>query len=436
VFAALSGLVRRYSHINLILLDQVIVSGGNFLTGILLARTLGIEEFGRFTLAWMVVLFIQSIQYGAIIAPLMSLGPNQPDKTRPAYYGAVFTHQFLFAIVTALLALAIALGGGLIFPHWASNELILPLLAAILFSQTQDFLRRYLFTIERAHWSVIGDAIRYLGQIAALLALYTLTPIQISSHLALWVLALFAAISAVALLPALGKLDWSGTRLARTTREHWNFGKWLTGAEILEWAAGNVFIIAAGSLFGASAAGAMRACKTLLGALHILYHALLNFIPVRAAQILRDEGHSGLSRYLQRVLWVGGGATALAALTLSATPGFWVSTLFGEEYLAYAYMIKWYGLSYLLVFVTLIMQLGLRAVARTGPVFGGYAASAIYSVLVVYPLLHTFGLTGALIGLVTAPMVKLFIMVPTLFSRLAEPEADRGQAPARPARQK
>ncbi len=50
--------LTRYRHVNWALADQVMVSGVNFLTGILLARGLGIEEFGRFTLAWMVVLFV------------------------------------------------------------------------------------------------------------------------------------------------------------------------------------------------------------------------------------------------------------------------------------------------------------------------------------------------------------------------------------------
>ena len=43
----------RYRHINWALADQGVVSGINFLTGIMLARFLGLEEFGRFTLAWM-----------------------------------------------------------------------------------------------------------------------------------------------------------------------------------------------------------------------------------------------------------------------------------------------------------------------------------------------------------------------------------------------
>ncbi len=77
-------LLARYSHVNWALADQTMVSGVNFLTGILLARYLGVEEFGRFTLAWMAVLFVNGIQHAAINSPMMSIGPKQPEAEAPA----------------------------------------------------------------------------------------------------------------------------------------------------------------------------------------------------------------------------------------------------------------------------------------------------------------------------------------------------------------
>lgn len=70
-------LISRYSHLNWALADQATVSGANFITGILLARYLGLEEFGRFTLAWMVVLFVNSLQNAVVVAPMMNIGPQQ-----------------------------------------------------------------------------------------------------------------------------------------------------------------------------------------------------------------------------------------------------------------------------------------------------------------------------------------------------------------------
>ncbi len=76
-------LLGRYSHINWALADQAMVSGVNFLTGILLARYLGIEAFGQFMLAWMLVLLVNTLQYALVIAPMMSIGPKQPEAETP-----------------------------------------------------------------------------------------------------------------------------------------------------------------------------------------------------------------------------------------------------------------------------------------------------------------------------------------------------------------
>ena len=45
-----------------VLADQALVSGVNFLNGILLARWLGITAYGTFALIWMAVLVASSLQ--------------------------------------------------------------------------------------------------------------------------------------------------------------------------------------------------------------------------------------------------------------------------------------------------------------------------------------------------------------------------------------
>ena len=57
----------RYSQVNWALVDQAFVSGCNFLTGILLARYLGIEEFGSYVLAWIFVDCLAAIALAGFI---------------------------------------------------------------------------------------------------------------------------------------------------------------------------------------------------------------------------------------------------------------------------------------------------------------------------------------------------------------------------------
>jgi len=139
------------------------VSGVNFLTGILFARFLGLEEYGRFTLAWMAVLFFNSFQQAGIIAPMMSIGPKQPQEKEAAYYGAVFIQQTIWSVACFFVLWAGVWLSGYIKPEWHVQDLALPLAAALLAWQLQDFLRRYFFVRGQGGLAFINDAVSYLG---------------------------------------------------------------------------------------------------------------------------------------------------------------------------------------------------------------------------------------------------------------------------------
>ncbi|MEE2836743.1 MAG: hypothetical protein VYB65_12070 [Myxococcota bacterium] len=65
--------------------DQAIASGVTFLTGLLIARLVGPEQFGVFGLLMMVVLFFNSIQYALIVSPMLSIGPPSPTQNQKAF---------------------------------------------------------------------------------------------------------------------------------------------------------------------------------------------------------------------------------------------------------------------------------------------------------------------------------------------------------------
>ena len=60
--------------------DQAVVSGTNFLTNVMLIRFMGLREFGVFALAWMSILFVNSLQNALIVAPMMSISAQQEEK--------------------------------------------------------------------------------------------------------------------------------------------------------------------------------------------------------------------------------------------------------------------------------------------------------------------------------------------------------------------
>ena len=75
-------LLHKAKNLSWTILDQGMVSGVNFAVGILIARFLGVKEFGIFSLLLMAILFVQSIQKALIITPMMSVGPKIEEREK------------------------------------------------------------------------------------------------------------------------------------------------------------------------------------------------------------------------------------------------------------------------------------------------------------------------------------------------------------------
>src|SRR6476620_5455209 len=95
------GRTRR----SLTILDQALVSGSNFITGIILVRGLGLVEFGRFTIAYAILLLANSVQLSFISSPMITLGSlcATPQERRHFVRG-IFGVQLIFCAVASLLA--------------------------------------------------------------------------------------------------------------------------------------------------------------------------------------------------------------------------------------------------------------------------------------------------------------------------------------------
>ena len=77
----LRNLFNRHRNARWALADQSVVSGANFVTGILLARFLGPEMFGLYVLLQAVLLYVNSFQGALIFQPMMSAAPHTSTTT-------------------------------------------------------------------------------------------------------------------------------------------------------------------------------------------------------------------------------------------------------------------------------------------------------------------------------------------------------------------
>ena len=161
----ISQMIKHHRHAKWALTDQAVVSGSNFVIGILLARFLGPEAFGMFVLLQSVILYFNSFQGALIFQPMMSAAPQLSGAKKLAYLQGVFALQLALTLTLAgIIGLMALLANWLSIKDFISidSNIIYAVIATLLAFQLQDWQRRYYFVQEKADSAFIIDLISHL----------------------------------------------------------------------------------------------------------------------------------------------------------------------------------------------------------------------------------------------------------------------------------
>ena len=407
---------HRYSHLNWALTDQVMVSGANFFTSILLARTLGLMEFGVYSLAWIAIFFLSGLQMAMVIAPMMSIGPKQAEEKQSAYYGSVLVQQIAFSLFSFVVLYTGTKASGIYFPQWQVAHLALPLASVTVVIQVQDFMRRYFFTRAQAPSAIINDAVRYFGQLTLLIWFSQVLTLDIEKALWLIAAATTTAIVIGSFRLQLLTVDW--TTVISVIRRHGRFAKWLTAAHLMKLASGDFIMVASGAILGASSVGILRAAQNMMGFTQILLQGLENIVPIRSSKLLHTEGTKSLVSYLAKVATYGGILMAIIGIVIFIWAEFWLNLFYGIEFQPYGNIVRWYVVIYLITFMGLPLRSGLRALEHTRPIFMAYTLMGIFGLAAAYPLIEWLGLPGVMLGFLITQLISQIVLASTLSSRL------------------
>jgi O-antigen/teichoic acid export membrane protein len=407
--------------------DQSIISATNFLTNVILARFTGLREYGVFALAWMSVLFVNSIQLALVISPMMSVGPKQEKEARPSYYGAVLVQELAlvsvcFAVVYAGLRLV-----GRHIGHVDVGYLALPLAVSSFAYLMQDFVRRYFFATLQSHRAVLDDALSYLTQLPILIALHWLH--RLNTVTALWAMAGTSLLGLAVACFWIEPLEFSRAKIREISMQHWKIARWLTASAVLQWTSGNLFVVAAPVYYGAAAAGVLKASQNLMAATHVWFQGLDNVVPPEAARRLHEGGVRRMLAYVRSILFKWGGLTLVFALLMGSAPSFWLRLVYGPEMAQYGYVLRLYALLYVLIYIGSPLRAGLLALEFTAPVFWSYLAMTVFSVSLAIPMAKWLRLNGVMIGLLGTQVIFQGIVATALLfrSRRAQESEDNRQ---------
>jgi len=403
----------RYSHVNWALGDQALVSGASFVTGILLARYMGIEEFGRFTLAWLVLEFVLNLQSAMLTTPMLSIGSTHTKSDASSYYGSVIMSQISLSIISSLLLLAGVLIADFLFFNGQERHLAVPISITTLAANIQYFVRRYAFTKDAPFVGFMSDFFRYAVQIGVLVWIFRVDALDADQ-----VMFLIAFAGFFGLIPGVHFL-WPVKTDRKTfqemVRRHWDFCKWLIPSTLLTWTLYNLFMAAGGAILGAAAVGGLKASQNIVAVSHILILGLENIVPVAAARHFKDGGGKGLTQYLLRFSFYGGMAMGVIVVAASIAPDYLLRMIYSHEFEGQGYLVRWWCVVYLFEFLTIPAMIGLRTMENTRPIFIQNLWLSGLSVVICYPLIATFDQVGVMTGLVIITVLKFAIL--TLYFR-------------------
>ena len=375
------------------MIDQVFVSGLNFIVGIVAARLLGVADFGTFTLILMISSVTSTVQSHLLCTPMMTLAGLRAARA-PGYFAGIWR---LGAAVSAASGLAVALAMGGIF-FLRGDPVDAGLLAAGAFAtlaqNQQIVLRRIRFAEHQGRSAVMMDVIRFAAMLAVGGA-FALLGVEFDAASVLWLLGLSAL---AAVLPAGLRLSATRTRqrmVRATIRRHWPLSRWMLLLFAVSVGQEQIIWIVTGIQLGDEAVGGLRAGQYLLGASHFILHAMENFVPNRAAEHLRLGGRPALTQYLVHQTLVLGGAMLALILVLGVFATLAVRVVFGEDYVRFAAITGIMAVAYGATVIRSIWVHYLRAIENARSIFLAHLASSVTGVVLIAPMIGAMGLAGA-----------------------------------------
>lgn len=391
----------------LVLLDQVIVSGGNFALGVLLARWLGLSAYGMFSLLWLGVLFVLGLHQAFISQPLMTLFAQKTDTEQKDYFHSIIFIQMMLSVglIGFSTLFYFAFQAFSIERDWLEW---LPLLGGLsAFYLIQDTLRKIYFAQKKYSLPLLMDGLVYVPLLCALTVLHLKSQLDLKSTLFV-MLVVYGVSSTVGFLKSyFSFLGIQKATVQATLKEHYQFSIWLLGTSLLQWFSGNFFLIAAAGVLGTVAVGALRMAQNMVGLCHVLFLAMENIVPAEAAQKYFQNGKEKMYAYLKRITLLGGLPFVLGLVTLSLLAPSIIDVLYGTEYVPYSYLVWVYAAHYVLVYLGYPFRYALRTLQFTSPIFVAYCFSAGLSLVLAFPMVKVWGIMGVMAGLMLSQMVTI-----------------------------
>lgn len=392
------------------LADQVLISGANFTTMVVVGRALGKAGFGEFSLVYNILLLANMIQMSLVTQPHNVIGGGRArGKAYAGYTASTAVSQLIIAAIESVLALiAVAIAHA----HGAHcTWLLLALAPAIAAWQLQEFFRRVLYTEGRTAAAFFNDIVSYGGQAVWILWLWQLDRVRGGGgpHLLTGPSALYVLAATSAAAAAIGFFQTVRSTIGAVrfsdALENWHFGKWLLGSELLTYFSSlPMYMNLVGLLVGEAASGELKAAQTLFGPARVISFYLATVLPIQFVRHLTAGGPGAMHLQLKRTAAQVLPALAILCLLIALFAGP-LLTIFGRDFASHPRVLAMYAIVAFLTYAQMILIAALTARRLTRVVFFSSVWGAVTTLIFSWVLTRMFGIDGALIGMILTSLV-------------------------------
>ncbi len=381
--------------------DQVLSSGTNAALTVLVARSVGAEQFGAFALALVVFVYAVGVVRALVSEPLViRFAGAQPDERARA----IADSAGAAVLVGTGLGLACVTGGAVVGGQEGSVILALGVLLPGLV--LQDHWRTAFFASRRPRSAFANDAVWAVLQIGAVLTLTAAGRTGSVPYLLAWggaaaVAAVVGAAQVRRRPQILGGLRWLA--------DHRSMGRRLTGGFLVDQGAVQAVVLLLGAIVGLAAVGAVRGAQTLISPVRVLL-ATVSAVALPAFSSRVADGGRVLRPAVLVSLVAGSaaGAWAVAAVLVPDDVG---RALLGDTWPGAEPLVGLVGTQWTAIAVATAFAIALKALARTRELL---AVSVVQALLVV--ALGTAGAlladaVGALTGLVAGQVAGVLLLL-------------------------
>jgi len=382
------------------MVDQAMVSVGNFALNITLARHLAPEQYGTFALIFGGFMALQLVNASLLSYPLSIRLPNAKAEDQPRLVATNFVLALVACVPLSLLLAAV-------LTTFGRSDLVLPSVLAFTLLQAQETLRRCLLSGFRHKVACIGDAVTYLGQAA--LIVYLAHDGEITVAQAIYAMAATFGLGAIVQAWQLRLSVGAAGQFKETLKQYWSTGGYALANNLMSIVRLQILPWSLAAAAGPASAAAFQAALNVINLANPIILGLCNIIPQAVASARHDGGNGGAWRSARNYALFGAPATLGFYALVFGAPQLFLYVFYGANsaYLDLSTVVRIMIVAWAAGYVTDMICSYLHGIDAARSAFDINTLGTVSIAAFALPLIAMWDINGAAVAIVGANFVRL-----------------------------